>query len=99
MANIQTKLNLLKEVAEDEGTLNLVLDKLLTVILEQYRSRLARYEADLEKFELRYKMSSADFYQGFEQGELGDAMDFFEWAGLFELRQDLVGKVERMEVF
>jgi hypothetical protein len=42
-------------------------------------------------------MDSAIFYQQFEAGELGDAMDFCEWAGLYELRQDLLDKIERLE--
>jgi hypothetical protein len=42
-------------------------------------------------------MDSATFYQRFEAGELGDAMDFFEWAGLYELRQDLLDKMHRVE--
>ena len=42
-------------------------------------------------------MDSATFYRRFEAGELGDAMDFFEWAGLYELRQDLLEKIRRVE--
>ena len=42
-------------------------------------------------------MDSASFYEQFEAGELGDAMDFCEWAGLFELRQDLLDQVRRLE--
>jgi hypothetical protein len=37
------------------------------------------------------------FYQRFEAGELGDAMDFFEWAGLCDLRQDLLEKVRLIQ--
>jgi hypothetical protein len=42
-------------------------------------------------------MDSGTFYQRFEAGELGDAMDFFEWAGLYELGKDLLGKIRRLE--
>lgn len=97
MANVQTKLDLLKEVVTDESDLNLVLDKLLNVISEQHRSLLKRYQAGLQDFEARYGMSSTEFYHKFEHGELGDAMDFFEWAGLFELKQNLLEKIQRLE--
>ncbi|MBI1879411.1 MAG: hypothetical protein HYR94_14535 [Chloroflexi bacterium] len=97
MADAQTKLDLLKEVVTDEGTLNLVLDKLLDTILEEHRLRLNRYQVDLNNFEVRYGMPSVEFYHKFEQGQLGDAMDFFEWAGLFELQQDLLEKIKRLE--
>lgn len=97
MSDIQTKLDLLREVVAGESDLNLVLDKLLNVISEQHRFLLKRYQADLQNFEVRYGMPSAEFYRKFELGELGDAMDFFEWAGLFELQQDLLEKIRRLE--
>lgn len=97
MADVQTKLDLLKEIVADESDFSLVLDKLLNVISEQHRSLLKRYQSDLQDFETRYGLPSADFYQKYERGELGDAMDFFEWAGLFELQQNLVEKIHRLE--
>ena len=33
----------------------------------------------------------------FEAGELGDAADFFDWAGMFELRRDLLERIDRLE--
>jgi hypothetical protein len=34
----------------------------------------------------------------FEAGELGDAMDFFEWAGLYELCEGILKKIQRLEM-
>ena len=65
--------------------------------MSQHRLRLDRYERDLREFEKRYGMDSATFYRQFEAGELGDAMDFFEWSGLYELRQDLLDKIGHLE--
>ncbi|MGC9400687.1 MAG: hypothetical protein ACP5HM_16365 [Anaerolineae bacterium] len=65
--------------------------------LSQYRMRLQRYDRDLRDFEQQYDMDSRLFYRRFEAGNLGDATDFFEWAGLWELRQDLLEKIERLE--
>jgi hypothetical protein len=42
-------------------------------------------------------MDSATCYARFEAGELGDGLDFFAWAGLYELRQDLLEKIQRLE--
>ena len=67
------------------------------VALSQHRRRLERYEHDLDNFENQYGMASATFYERFEAGELGDAMDFFEWAGLYELHQDLLEKIRHLE--
>ena len=65
--------------------------------LDRYRTRLQRYEQELGEFEQRYQVDSHDFYQRFQAGEMGDAMDYFEWAGLYELRQAVLDKIERLE--
>jgi hypothetical protein len=91
------KLEMLKDVYADDAELDRVLSKLLDLTLSQQQQRLERYEHDLRTFEERYRMDSATFYQRFEAGELGDAMDFCEWAGLYELRQDLLEKIRRLE--
>lgn len=98
MSTVRAKLNLLEEVIEEDEVLSRMLDKLVQISLAQHQTRLERYKDDLSRFEARYKMSSADFYEKFERGELGDDMDFFEWAGLYELYQDLSEKVNRLKV-
>lgn len=42
-------------------------------------------ENRLKYFESQYQMSSENFYQRFRSGELGDAMDFFEWSVFYEM--------------
>ncbi len=80
-----------------EVELDQIFGKLLSIALNQHRLRLERYEQDLHEFETRYGMESAVFYRRFEAGELGDAMDFFEWAGLYELHQDIKEKIGHLE--
>lgn len=92
-----TKLDLLKDTYTDEAELDLVLSKVLDLTLDRYRTRLERYERELREFEQQYQVDSDVFYQRFEAGEMGDAMDCFEWAGLYELRQALVAKIELLE--
>jgi hypothetical protein len=96
--DVAHKLEVLKDTYSDEAELGLILGKLLDVTLSQHRLRLERYERDLREFEERYSMESATFYRRFEAGELGDAMDFFEWAGLYELRRDIIEKIQRLEM-
>jgi len=95
--NTLHKLEVLRDTCTDEAELDLILGKLLDATLSGYRLRLERYERDLHDFEERYDMESETFYQRFEAGELGDAMDFFEWAGLYELRRDIVERIRRLE--
>lgn len=95
--NTLQKLEVLKKVYADEETLDLAVDKLLEAVLNQHRLRLERYSRDLREFEERYHMDSAAFYSRFEARDLGDAMDFSEWAGLHKLYQNLQKKVQDLE--
>jgi len=95
--NTLHKLEVLRDTYTDDAELDLILGKLLDATLSRHRLRLERYERDLHDFEERYDMESEAFYQRFEAGELGDAMGFFEWAGLYELRQDIIEKIGRLE--
>lgn len=90
------KLEILKDSYDDVEFAQIV-DKLLDEALNQHRLRLERYAHDLELFEQRYEMTSDHFYQQFEAGELDDKMDFFEWAGLYKLKQDIEEKMKRLE--
>lgn len=94
---ISEKLQVLKETYLDGKEFVLVLDKLLDSALSEHRLRLARYNRELQEFEQRFGMDSATFYTHFGTGEAGDAMDYFEWAGLYELKQDLLQKIHKLE--
>lgn len=96
MLDVAAKLERLRN-ATDEATLDLMLDKLLNVIAEQYRQDLARYETALQTFEQRYQMSSELFYARFQGGQLSDDMDFFEWLGLVEMRSSVKQKLTNLD--
>lgn len=97
VTDVREKLKVLQEVVPHDRQGDLLLDKLLAEIARQYRIRLERYERDLRSFEQRHGLLSAEFYERFEAGLLGDEMDFFEWAGLYELWHILQEKVQRLE--
>lgn len=91
------KLEALKDTCLDEAELNRLLEKLLEGALVQHRRRLERYDQELRRFEEQYGMDSETFQRRFRAGELGDSMVFFEWAGVRDLRLDLVEKIHRLE--
>ena len=35
-------------------------------------------------YEQRYKMSSSEFFNRYQEGKLGDSADFVEWAGDYQ---------------
>ena len=97
VTGVEEKLKVLQEVVPHDRRADLLLQKLLAEIARQYRVRLERYERDLRGFEQHHGLPSAEFYEQFEAGQLGDDVDFFEWAGLYELWRILQQKVQRLE--
>jgi hypothetical protein len=65
------------------------LDKLLAYETETSRAQLSQLQSDLDEFELRYKMSSLDFYHRYKMGQTDDRMDFVEWASLVQMAENL----------
>jgi hypothetical protein len=63
-----------------DPVINMAIDKLpereITRMLE-LKTRLAGQLQNLEK---KYGLDSSDFYSRYENGEMGDDMDFVEWA-------------------
>ncbi len=61
--------------------------QLLAATREEYDpvEKLLALDRGLIAFKQKYGMPSAEFFQRFEAGELGDALDFIRWAGCYEL--------------
>lgn len=59
--------------------------------------KLERFNKRLEGFETEYGMSSENFIDWFESGELGDEQDFFEWKAVYQTVQRLRDRKERLE--
>jgi len=95
--NTLEKLELLSETCSDNTELERIIGQLLNVILIRHRQKLAIYNSDLEQFEIKYQLTSEQFVEKFNSGSLGDEMDYFEWFGLCELRQDILQKIHKLE--
>jgi len=93
---LSKKFNLLKMFV-DESHIHLIMDKILKEVKHNHQKNIDRYNKDLKTFELKYEMESTIFYKKFEKGQLGDEMDYFEWSGLIELRNELMDKVKILE--
>ena len=73
------------------------IDKLLTREFNRLVELKFRLTNDLAKFEKHYDMNSEDFYQRYEKGELGDEMDFVEWAATIEMLNNLKQRLALLE--
>jgi len=65
------------------------LEKLLRHEAEQSQAQLSQLRADLAEFEQTYHLSSPEFYRQFQAGQLGDDMDYVEWASLVQMAENL----------
>ena len=68
-----------------DSVIDLAMDKLLareTSRVAELRERLSR---QLRQFEERYGLTSSQFHTRYERGEMGDEMDFVEWAATVEM--------------
>jgi len=75
----------------------------LTVIKESLnrelnvlKAKIRIVESEIRDFEKKYEMSSEEFLERFDKGELGDSQDFFEWWGLLKGLERLKKEIERV---
>ncbi len=47
-----------------------------------------RLRLELQQFEAAHNICSEEFYARYSRGEMGDAMDFIEWAATVEMLAD-----------
>ena len=79
----------LYEQGQASDLMDRTLDKLLHHEAEQSQAQLHQLEADLAEFEHQYNLSSTDFYRQYQAGQMGDDMDYVEWASLVQMADNL----------
>ena len=52
---------------------------------------------DLSQLEARYNVSSEEFFERFEKGELGDKEDYFEWSAIFQMHRRCMERLKMLE--
>lgn len=78
-----------------------VLERSINKLFAREQQRLLELQQRLLKqllhFEHHYALNSIDFYQRYEQGEMGDDMDFIEWAATVEMLQKVETRLVLLE--
>jgi len=69
------------------------LEKLLRHEADACQVQLRQLQADLREFEQKYQRSSTEFYEQFQAGQTGDAMDYVEWASLVQMADNLTKRL------
>jgi hypothetical protein len=84
----------LYEHGQNSDLVDLTLEKLFTYELHSTERELELLQQDLAEFEDQYGLSSAEFYARFQAGQMGDAIDFVEWASLHQMAERLRKRVD-----
>lgn len=64
--------------------------------LNEGRYVLEKFREKLEEFEDKYDMTSKEFIEKFESGEIGDDQDFFEWYAVYQSKQHWKEKTDKL---
>ncbi|MBK6998912.1 MAG: hypothetical protein IPH35_02685 [Rhodoferax sp.] len=97
MNAIAERVHLIERIAHDDEPTRRMLDKVIDFLLEKDRKKLARFREELTAFEQQYRMSTAEFQQGFDSGKLGDAPQWFDWDGLAAIVASLEAKLNAVD--
>jgi hypothetical protein len=58
-------------------------------ILQKLQKRQSQIRAKLTAFEEQYNLKTEEFSRKFQDGTMGDAIDFFEWSALADMDLEL----------
>jgi hypothetical protein len=86
MASVLEKVEILQSVGA-EGLADQALTKIIQIEIDRLKQEQQRLKTELTKFESTYQMTSEACQQKFEAGELGDAVEFFEWTSVYSIYQ------------
>ena len=91
MASTLEKLRRLEQYLANDASadpvLDTTIDKLLAREIANIRDLQKRLQDQLSEFEAQYDLKSDAFYQQYQNGDLGDEMDFIEWASTVDMME------------
>lgn len=90
MPNTLEKVKRLEQyLAFENQPLDPIIDRTVTKLLLRESARIEalqnRLSEQIREFEQQYHLPSGEFCPQYERGELGDEMDFIEWASTLEM--------------
>ncbi|MEL6717822.1 MAG: hypothetical protein AAFO82_00775 [Bacteroidota bacterium] len=78
------------------GSKELLFTNLIEFHQKRIRREIAQIQKDLNQYEQQYEMSSAVFFEQFENGQLEDSQDFILWSGIYEMQLNSKNKLEEL---
>lgn len=89
-------------LAVDNSTVDPVMDTSINKLLIRERVRILELKERLlnqcNQFEEAYSLASTEFFTAYEAGEMGDELDFVEWAATIEMLANINKRLDLLEV-
>ena len=71
--------------SSEDRIITVTIDKLIERERNKLHDVIAKLNKEKNSFETKYQLQSEDFYWRFEGGQMGDDIDFMEWASVIEM--------------
>lgn len=81
----------------EDSFISKTISKMLSYKIQKYEEEIKRLNKELKKFEQTYKKESPVFFKEFNEGLLGDEMDFVEWSSLYQMCNRLLERKNTLE--
>lgn len=100
MAQTLTHIQKLEKYTQSYGEdkmIEMTLSKLFDYKIQTYNKHIKELTTEMQEYEQKYNMKSKDFHQSFKAGEIGDAMDFVDWASLYQMKERIATRKRLLE--
>jgi len=81
----------------DDAFISRTISKLVDYKIQKYMKEVKGLEKELKKFEHAYHKDSSVFFKEFNEGVLGDDIDFIEWYSLCKMRDNILKMKSELE--
>ena len=81
----------------EDSFVSRTISKMLSYKIQKYEEEIKTLNKELKKFEQTHKKETSVFFREFNEGLLGDEMDFVEWSSLYRLHNRLLERKNTLE--
>ena len=72
----------------DDQILDITINKILHREINKIQTQIEGFDHQLNQYHKKYDLDSISFEKQFENGELGDNIDFIEWSSTIEMKRN-----------
>jgi predicted nuclease with TOPRIM domain len=81
----------------DDKVLESSINKILQREIDKLQSELSELNSQIKQFEKKYNMETSRFESLFNDGSLGDDIDFIDWASTIKMKEKLSNYISMLQ--